>query len=55
MACLLYIFYWSFMSKTSLMPYVKRSANKKLQIWMMDGGSIIFDHVQAKSELSNSS
>ena len=24
--------------KTSVMPYVKPSTNKKLQIWMMDGG-----------------
>ena len=28
--------YWSFMWKTSVMPYMKASANKKSQIWMMD-------------------
>ena len=27
--------YWSFMWKTSVMPYMKPSANKKSQIWMM--------------------
>ena len=36
------------MWKTSVMPFVKPSANKKLQIWMMDGGWTIFDHVQTK-------
>ena len=29
---------WSFVWKTSVMPYVKPSANKKLQIWMTEGG-----------------
>ena len=28
--------YWSFMLKTSVMPYVKPSTNKKSQIWMKD-------------------
>ena len=47
------IFYWSFMWKTSVMPYVKPSTNKKLQIWMMEGGQSSFDHVHVES-LKNS-
>ena len=32
------------------MPYVKPSANKKLQIWMMEeGGQSSFDHVHVES------
>ena len=42
-ATMLSITCWSIVWKTSVMPYVKPSANKKLQIWMTDeGGSIIF-------------
>ena len=36
------------------MPYVKSSANKKLQIWMTDGGGqSSFDHVHVESLKKN--
>ena len=40
---------WSFMWKTSVMPYVKPSANKKFQIWVIEGGQSSFDHVHVES------